>query len=327
MRIAPVIVAAVLVTVVAGCSSDTDPSPIEPASPPATEEPPADAEPEVEESDPEARPPGRDELAEVWTAFHSAWVEQAAAENPDPAAFEGLVTNPDGTVELLETLRGTSRLVTTDQELWPDFSIDEGRAEIVDCAIVAQHPADQPDSIATVTVSWDATATVTDDGWRIDTAQPGELFCVAEDLNRQLVAAYTAWHDGLQEWYQPPDPEHSLLPVTMAEPGLADMRAMLAEDREAGISLRFPHQPQAVVTDVGMRSARITDCYEAPEGYGAFDVASGERQPDVVPAPGPEQLNRTIADINQTANGWLVVGWRWEERNSCEPGETRYAPR
>jgi hypothetical protein len=111
----------------------------------------------------------------------------------------------------------------------------------------------------------------------------------------------------------------------MAEPGLSDMRATLAEDRDAGISLRFPHEPQAVVTDVGFGNARVTDCYAAPDGYGAFDVESGERRADVIPAPEAGQLNRTIVDLERIDEGWRVVGWRWEEQNDCEPGETRYA--
>ena len=299
---------------------DPEPEPVQPAEPdePAN----GDSEPE-----PDSAPLGEDELAETWAAFQAAWAEQAAEDEPDPAAFEGLTVDPVATVELLDALRAGGRLVTTEQELWPRFDIDGDRAEVVDCVIAAQHPAGQPDSVATVTISWNATAVVTDDGWRIDAAQPGELFCVAEELNDQLLAAYSAWHDGQREWYQPPDPEHPLLTATMAEPGLSDMRAVLAEDRTAGISMRFPHQPQAVVTDLGMGSARITDCYVAPDGYGAFDVDSGERRADVVPAPEPGQLNRTVADLEQTADGWLVVGWRWEEQNSCEPGETRYAPR
>jgi hypothetical protein len=271
------------------------------------------------------QPPGEDELAATWQAFHTAWVEQAAADDPDPAAFDQLALDPAATVELLTTQRGDARLVTTETELWPRFDIDGDNAEVSDCAIIAQHPADQPDSLATITVAWEATATITDDGWRIDNARQGELFCIAEELHTDVIAAYGAWLDGLSEWYDPPDADHPLLDATMAEPGLGDMRKMVADDRDAGISMRFPHEAQAAVTDVGVGSARVTDCYPAPDGYGAFDMESGERRPDVVPAPLPGQLNRTVADLERSPEGWRVVGWRWEEQNECEPGETRYA--
>jgi hypothetical protein len=113
----------------------------------------------------------------------------------------------------------------------------------------------------------------------------------------------------------------------MADPGLSDMREVLADDRDAGISMRFPHETQAVVAELALETARVTDCYPAPDGYGAFDVDSGDRRSDIVPAPEPGQLNRTVADLERTEDGWRVVGWRWEEKNNCEPGETRYAPR
>jgi hypothetical protein len=88
--------------------------------------------------------------------------------------------------------------------------------------------------------------------------------------------------------------------------------------------MQFPHVPEPVVTDLGMGTARISDCYEAPSEYGAFDSTSGERRTDLVPAPEPDQLNRTVADLERAGDRWLVVGWRWEEQSNCEPGETRY---
>ena len=316
-------VIALLAVVVGACTEPTPELP-ETAEPPEAsepEQPPAEQEPD---DPPPAAPDAEDEVGRLWEAFHAAWVEQAALDDPDPAAFDGLAADPDATVEQLDALRAGGRLVTTDQELWPSFDIDGDRAEIVDCAIVTQHPADQPDSAATITVSWAAAATLTDDGWRIENARPGDLFCIAEELNSTLIDAYSAWLSGHGQWYEPADPEHPLLAATMADPGLSDMRAILADDRDAGISMRFPHETEAAVTEVGHGTARVIDCYVAPDDYGAFDAESGERRPDVVPAPEPDQLNRTVADLERTADGWRVVGWRWEEQNDCEPGETRY---
>jgi hypothetical protein len=313
--------------VLAACSnSDPVAEPEEPSNPDGTA---ASGPGNSNESEPEPAeaPPGDEELAAVWEAFHAAWVEQAAADDPDPAAFEDVAADPAGVAEALTAQRGDSRLVTTETELLPRFDIDGDRAEVVDCAIVAQHPDGQPDSTATVTVGWEATAVVTDDGWRIQDARQLDLFCIAEELNDELLAAYATWLEAHSEWYEPPDPEHPLLEATMAEPGLSDMREVLADDRDAGISMRFPHETQAVVTELALETARVTDCYAAPDGYGAFDMDSGERRTDIVPAPEPGQLNRTVADLDRTEDGWRVVGWRWEEQNNCEPGETRYAPR
>ena len=325
LRLLSLLIAVVLL---AACSnSDPVVAPEEPSNPDgaaAPDEPDESNEPEPE---PAVDLPDEEDLAGVWEAFHAAWVEQAAADDPDPAAFEDVATDPDDVVEALIALRGDSRLVTTETELWPRFEVQGDNAEVEDCAIVAQHPEGQPDSLATVTIGWEATAVATDDGWRIEGARQLDLFCIAEELNDQLLAAYTSWLEGHSEWYQPPDPEHPMLAATMAEPGLSDMRAVLADDRDAGVSMRFPHDTQAVATDLGIATARVTDCYAAPDGYGAFDVESGERRADIVPAPEPDQLNRTVADLERTAEGWRVIGWRWEEQNDCQPGETRYAPR
>ena len=321
-----------LVMLLGACTAPAA-EPLEPATPTGgsdVQAPVGDVDPQPEPDvpdDDEAAGLGEEELAATWAAFHTAWVDQAGAEVPDPAAFDALVTDPDATVELLEALRAGARLITTATELWPRFDIDDDNAEVTDCVIVVQHPLDTPDQAATVTISWEATAVVTDDGWRIDTARPGGLFCIAQELDDQLVSAYTSWLDGHRDWYQPPDPDHPMLATTMDEPGLSDMRAVLADDRDAGISMRFPHDTQAVVSDLGLGTARVTDCYLAPEGYGAFDAQSGERRSDVVPAPAPGQFNRTVADLERTADGWRVIGWRWEEQNTCEPGETRYVPR
>jgi hypothetical protein len=316
---------AVLVVLAACSNAEPAAVPEEPSNPDATAPPgDPDNEPEPEPAD---DPPGAEELADVWEAFHAAWVEQATVDVPDPAAFEEVAADPVGVVEALMAQRGDSRLVTTETESWPRSDIDDDKAEVADCIIAEQHPDGQPDSVATVTIGWEATAVVTDDGWRIQDAHQLDLFCIAEELNDELLAAYATWLEAHSEWYEPPDPEHPLLEATMAGPGLSDMREVLADDRDAGISMRFPHETQAVVTELALETARVTDCYAAPDGYGAFDMDSGERRTGIVPAPEPGQLNRTVADLDRTEDGWRVVGWRWEEQNNCEPGETRYAPR
>jgi hypothetical protein len=327
-----------LLTAVA-CTSNTaevaDPDRPETPSESATEPTEADTETEAEtetdtETQPEPEPePGdalEDQIGEVWTAFHTAWTDQAPTETPDAAAFDGVALDPTGAVEQLTAQRGDARTVTTEAELWPTITLDGPEtATITDCVIVTQHPDGQPDSVATVTIAWQATATATDDGWRIDSAQPTGLFCIAEELNQQLLDAYEGWLEAHEEWSDPPDPEHPLLAQTMAEPGLTDMRSFLADELDQGVVSRFPHDPNGVVTDIEIAAARVTDCYEAPDDYGVFDLQTGERRPDLVPAPEPGQLNRTIADLERDNDGdWKVVGWRWEERNDCEPGETRY---
>lgn len=171
----------------------------EPTNDPAPEpDPPSNTQPDAEPDEPEPAEPVEPDngaateadLADIWTAFHAVWVEQAALDDPDPDAFDGLALEPDEAVATLVAQRGEARIVTTDAELWPRLDITDQAAQVADCAIVTQHPEGQQDSAATVTVRWEATATVTADGWRIETALPVGLFCVAEELERQSDGAW-----------------------------------------------------------------------------------------------------------------------------------------
>ena len=243
---------------------------------------------------------------------------------PDESAFTDLAVDPASVVADMVALRLETQTVTTEFELWPSIEATAETASITDCVIATQHPEGSESSAATVSIRWAAEAIATDDGWRIDAAQQLELFCVAEEMNDQLVTAYQEWLEGQRQWGDPPDPDYPGLVEVMGEPGLGDMRDHLAGDLADNVTMQFPHVPEPVVTDLGMGTARISDCYEAPSEYGAFDLTSGERRTDLVPAPEPDQLNRTVADLERAGDRWLVVGWRWEEQSNCQPGETRY---
>ncbi len=310
----------------AACNDGAD-EPVEPAPPPAETEPePPDAAPDPDPaSDP--MPADADALAETWAAFQAAWAEQAAEDEPDAAAFEGVTVDPDATVELLDALRADGRLVTTEQELWPRFDIDGERAEVTDCVIAAQHPAGQPDSIATVTITWDATAVANDNGWRIDTAQPGELFCIAEDLNDQLLAAYDDFRAAKNVAWDPPDPDHPDLEATMAGEQLTFIRDLLAEHQREGIVIRDPAPTDnAVVFDVGIARATVSDCTVQVPDRGAFDLTTGDRLNDLIPPIRDGQLDGQSVELERQPDGsWLVVDQAGTRDTDCVPGSTRYA--
>ncbi len=315
-----------ILTALVACTGGTD-EPPEPAPPPAEtdpEPPDTEAEPDLE---PEPAPADSDALAETWEAFQSAWVEQAAADDPDPDAFEGSAVDPDGTVALLETLRAGGRLVTTDQELWPRFAIDGDRAEVVDCVVAAQHPAGQPDSLATVTISWEATATATDDGWLIDTARPGNLFCVADELNDELLAAYEAFRTAKNAAWDPPDPDHPDLERTMAGEQLTFIRDLLTEHQRDGIVVRDPAPTDnAVVFEVGIGEATVSDCTQQVPERGAFDLDTGERLDDLIPPIREGQLDGQSVELERQPDGsWRVVDQAGTRDTDCVPGSTRYA--
>lgn len=315
-----------ILAVLVACTGGTDEPPV--PAPPPTEtdpEPPAtEADPDPE---PDPAPADSDALAETWEAFQKAWADQAAEDEPDPEAFEGLTVDPAATVELLDALRAGGRLVTTEQELWPRFEVDGDRAEVVDCVIAAQHPAGQPDSLATVTISWEATATATDDGWLLDTARPGDLFCVADELNDELLAAYDAFRTAKNAAWDPPDPDHPDLERTMAGEQLTFIQDLLTEHQRDGIVVRDPAPTDnAVVFEVGIGEATVSDCTIQVPGRGAFDLDTGERLDDLIPPIRDGQLDGQSVELERQPDGsWLVVDQAGTRDTDCVPGSTRYA--
>jgi hypothetical protein len=286
---------------------------------PATEEPQAPAATEA---------PGEPELLATWEAFHTAWTDQAPLDQPDPDAFDGLAVDPQAAVELLAAQRGDARTVTTEAELWPVVvdTADPDAATISDCVIVTQHPDGQPDTAATVTVGWEATATLTDDGWRIDTAQPTGLFCIAEELNEQLLSVYSDYRAGLDAAWDPPDPEHPALEATMAGEQLDFIRGLLTEHQTEGIVIREPASTDnAVVFELGIGTATVSDCTEQVEGYGAFDRETGERLDDVIAPVEAGRLDAQSVDLRRMPDGsWRVIDQAASRDTDCVVGSTRY---
>ena len=317
--------AAVCAALLAACTGATDTQPPQ-AEPPGGTNPDPPAEQPVEEPAHDPGPAAADQLAETWAAFQTAWLEQAAVDNPDPSAFDSLAVDPDAVVETLIVQRGESRLVTTGTELWPRFDIDGDRAEVVDCAIIEQHPDGQPDSLATVTIGWEATAIATDDGWRIQQARQSGLFCIDEELNDQLLAAYRDFRAAKDAAWDPPDPDHPDLERTMAGEQLEFIRELLAEHQRDGIVIRDPAPTDnAVVFDVGIGTATVSDCTEQVEEYGAFDLDSGERLDELIAPVEPGRLDAQSVELRRGDDGlWRVVDQAASRDTNCIVGSTRY---
>jgi|GEM_PF-3809007 len=324
MRSARPFVAAGLLLLAVACSNDPEPPPPDTDDPPGIDDPADTDPPPPQDADDDNADP--EQLAATWESFHTTWMEQTAQDEPDPAAFDGLAADPGATVERLDALRAGGRLVTTDQELWPRFDIDDDRAEIVDCAIVSQHPADQPDSVATITISWEATATLTEDGWRIDTARPGDLFCIAEELNDELLDAYEAFRDAKNAAWDPPNPDHPDLERTMAGEQLEFIRELLSEHHRDGIVIRDPAPTDnAVVFEVGIGTATVSDCTRQVAERGAYDIETGERLDDLILPIGDDQLDLQSVELERSPEGlWRVIDQAGTRDTNCEPGSSRY---
>ena len=323
----PALAALIVFTLLAAACTD-DPAPA--AEPPPPNEP-AHADDNAAASDPDTpeQPADHDEadLLAAWEGFHTAWIGEAAADDPDPAAFDGLALDPDATLATLIAQRGDARLTTTEAELWPTISADEhtGTATIDDCAIVTQHPQGQPNSPATVTLRWEASAVVTEEGWRIDAARPVEMFCVASALNDQLLAAYREYRAVLDDAWDPPDPGHPGLEAVMSGEHLEFIRELLVEHERDGIVIREPAPTDdAVVFDVGIGTATVSDCTEQVAEYGAFDLTTGARLDDLIPQTANGQLDLQSVELSRDGGGWRVVEQGAARDTNCIKGSTRY---
>ena len=327
MRWSPRLAMALIVLLATACTPSSEPPAPEPGNDPEPSNGSVDTTTNPAQPSDEPALPREDELAAIWTEFLAAWFDQAAAEQPDPAAFEDLTVDPDETIEALTRQRGDARLATVEFEPWTTIDTADDRAQISDCVIVAQHPDDQSDSLATVTISWEATAIATEDGWLIDTARPGELFCIAEELNDHLLGAYEDFRLAKDAAWDPPDPDHPELARTMTGDQLEFIRDLLAEHQQDGIVVRDPAPTDnAVVFEIGIGQATVSDCTVQVPERGAFDLATGDRLDDLIPPPRVGQLDLQSVELERQDNGsWRVVDQAGTRDTNCVPGSTRYA--
>lgn len=324
------------ILILAACSPPTNTEP-DPQGLPAPEEP-GEREPPSTTPD-EHEPSVEQQVAAVWDAFHTERLNQAAAEvlggpEPDPAPFIDLATD-DGietAVALITIGRSEIPFEVTASESWPHIEIDTTGtgAQVSDCLLVATRAADQPDADATARSQvWTGTLVASDTGWRVDDVAAGIDNCVPPELNQLLISAYVAWHNAANQWLDPPTPDHPLLDEVMTGDGLEETRGWLQENQDLDYVIRDSHDPTAfaVVTDLGIGTAWITDCYPAIDGtVAAFDRGTGEQRDDLTPPPVDGQTDRTVVNLSRTADGvWKVAGNRTGRNAICEPGETNYA--
>lgn len=319
------IAALALVVALAACASPSaDSTPTAPTRTTANSSPVAASAPQPDNSE---------RLVALWQDVHDQRLDQVHGDSePDGAAFDGLATD-DTTDVLLDHIRAARSDVPSELvhvEHWPqiDVSPTGDAADISDCVIVAARPAGQPDAEPTARSQvWTGTATKTSDSWVLDSVSTGVDNCVAPELNRELLDAYRAYHEAWTSAWDPPDPDHDLLDATMTGDRLEEIRRQLEADQAEGIAFRDPHDPleNAVVFDLGIGKATVSDCHEAHQGYGAFDVDTGERLDDEIPPVEPGQIHLTSVDLVRTADQtWKVAESALLTNANCELRGTSY---
>lgn len=312
------------------CTSEPASTAITPTAPDASEPTSSSA---GSPSDPAAQPSNQEQIAALWEAVHTERLQQVRSDGePDAAAFEPYATD-DATQALLDHIhaaRSDVEIELAGVEYWTEVAIAPSgdAADISDCLIIEERPTEQNDAEPTArTRVWTGTATETGDGWKLETVSAGIDHCVPPALNAELIDAYVAYHEAWTAAWDPPDPDHPSLEATMAGERLTEIRRQLEADLADGIAFRDPHDPleNAVVFDLGIGTATVSDCHEAHSGYGAFDMETGERRDDVIAPVEPGQLNLTSADFVRTDDGhWKVTKSGGLDRSNCQPGGTEY---
>lgn len=313
----------------AGCSGTPGESPPPSSAATPTESPPAG--PTGEPTEP--APSQSEQVAALWEDYHAAYLQQLGAEQIDPTAFEGLALDPDAVAAQMASERDAldNRLVTVEVEHWPQARIvSDGReAEVTDCVVASQYPASRgEEATATASSLWQASIVRVEDGWRVQSATAQGHLCIAEELNAELLDAYQQWTEARKQWFDPPDPDHALLEQLMAEPGLTAMREHLAELDAQDLVGRDERTDlsNAVVTELGVSTATITDCYPAElGGLDAYDRETGEERGDLNPETEPGSHSFVTVDLVRTGQGpWKATGWNFGRNSQCEPGDSDY---
>lgn len=310
----------------AACTPGTGSSTPEP-----TPSAPTATAPSPSETSASPEPTAREQAAELWTGVHEQRLDQVfAADEPNDDAFTAVAT-PEASETLLALVRAARADVPTELvgvEHWPDITVAaDGSASVADCILVATRPSNSDDDPTVRTQVWTGRAAEIDGTWLLSEVTVGEDDCVPAELSRQLLHAYREWHEAKNQWWDPPDPDHPLLAEHMVDPGLTDMRGVLAEHRAMGIVVRDAHDlSNAVVFDLGIGRARVSDCFPAhPENITAFDAETEERREDLSPTPSEDQLDRTVVDFERITDGaWKASGWRSTSNNNCTPAGTPY---
>jgi hypothetical protein len=108
---------------------------------------------------------------------------------------------------------------------------------------------------------------------------------------------------------------------------LTFIRELLEEHQRDGIVVREPAPTDnAVVWELGIGTATVSDCTEQVPEYGAFDLETGERLDELVAPVEPGRLDAQSVDLVRNAAGtWQVVDQAGSRDTDCEPGSTRYA--
>ena len=261
-------------------------------------------------------PPTQD-VIDAWSAYWDAWAEVRASDDLDPAPLNALasVDVVEGALALFERQR-TSGLGAVQTEVSLHATVtdsDPDKASIEDCVLLS------PSFTDTVGVWYQADLARTEGGWVVEAVRISSGGgCVPEEMAEAAIAGYEAYYEAESQFWDPPDPDSSLLGQVLVEPQKSFIIDLLADHQARGVSLRGrPVLHPEVIEVRSPTELVILSCSEPASDYGVYVIDSGERLPDEPPVrEGQRDLQSAVMAIEDDL--WKVSDLQGQVDFACE---------
>jgi hypothetical protein len=189
----------------------------------------------------------------------------------------------------------------------------DGTAVVDDCLFETPRAGNQ-------SIWYRGTASMVDGSWRIDSLEVvNQIGCVPRPVADGAIQGYEDYFDAQVAFWDPPDPDHSLLEETTAEPQLSFIRDLLIEHRAEGLALRGRQISHPEIIEV--RSAAevvILDCHELDPEQGLFEMSTGRRVEGVTETEkGDLGLQSAVMLLGEEAT-WKLSDLQGRDKVDCD---------
>ena len=258
-----------------------------------------------------------DEILAAWETFWEAWVAVRASEDLDPGPLEEVADSDvvEGAVALFERQR-ESGLGAADTEVVTHAKVmaaESGEATIEDCVLLS------PSFTETVGVWYQADLRDSGSGWVVaDLRVRSTKGCVPEEMATNAISGYEAYYEAESEFWDPPNPDSSLIGEVLTEPQKSFIVDLLTDHQARGVALRGrPVLHPEVIEVRSPTELVILSCLEPAPDYGVYDIDSGGRLPDEPPVrEGQRDLQSAVMVFE--GDLWKVSDLQGQVDFACE---------